>query len=408
MSLFDQMMNGGSNDRRRQWRKQQQARLGMATPPLYARALSKCREPAAAGADGGGAACWPRYRANPLARGARGPIDWDLQPEELDVGGGGGGLPPARRRRKRAQLQNMALFVAAIARPGDLVVDFCSGGGHQSLPIAHALRRANPPVRFLLVDCKPASVAIAARRIAALGLGATVRAVVGRIEDVREPFDVGMALHACGAASDIALDKCLEARASYVLAPCCVGKVNRALFAPAGAPLPAGPLAPLEYPRSASLRARLSTHECETSRPLERARASRMKPSLALSLSQRYRALAKAADYSKYREPTAAGDADDGDGADDDSDDGAHARPAAPRAAPAGVERQMRLCKSVLERDRNRRAEERGWSTWLYVMHPSSASPKNDVLVGVSPSASGAARRGALGVDEAIGVPWDL
>ena len=43
---------------------------------------------------------------------------------------------------------------------------------------------------------------------------AAVRAVVGRIEDVREPFDVGMALHACGAASDIALDKCLEARAS--------------------------------------------------------------------------------------------------------------------------------------------------------------------------------------------------
>ena len=72
-----------------------------------------------------------------------------------------------------------------------------------------------------------------------------------------------------------------------------------------------------------------------------------------------------------------------------------------------GVERQMRLCKSVLERDRNRRAEERGWSTWLYVMHPSSASPKNDILVGVSPSASSASRRGALGVDEATGVPWD-
>ena len=202
MSLFDQMMNGGSNDRRRQWRKQQQARLGMATPPLYARALSKCREPAAAGADGGGAACWPRYRANPPARGRAGRSIGTCSPRSSTaVGGGGGGLPPARRRRKRAQLQNMALFVAAIARPGDLVVDFCSGGGHQSLPIAHALRRATPPVRFLLVDCKPASVAIAARRIAALGLGATVRAVVGRIEDVREPFDVGMALHACGAAS---------------------------------------------------------------------------------------------------------------------------------------------------------------------------------------------------------------
>ena len=73
-------------------------------------------------------------------------------------------MPTSKGSRTSSMRPTTARTVAAIARPGDLVVDFCSGGGHQSRPIAHALRRANPPVRCLLVDFKPASVAIAARR----------------------------------------------------------------------------------------------------------------------------------------------------------------------------------------------------------------------------------------------------
>ena len=45
----------------------------------------------------------------------------------------------------------MTLLVAALVRPGDVVVDFCAGGGHQSLPLAYALRAVEPPVRFVLV-----------------------------------------------------------------------------------------------------------------------------------------------------------------------------------------------------------------------------------------------------------------
>ena len=105
-----------------------------------------------------------------------------------------------------------------------VVVDFGCGGGHQSLPLAYHF----PDARFVLVDAKRRSLDVARRRADAAGL-ANVRVVEGRIEDFDEPFDVGIALHACGAASDFAMEKCVAARAAYVVAPCCVGKISLAV-----------------------------------------------------------------------------------------------------------------------------------------------------------------------------------
>jgi hypothetical protein len=49
-------------------------------------------------------------------------------------------------------------------------------------------------------------------------------------------------------------------------------------------------------------------------------------------------------------------------------------------------ELRRRLCKSYIERDRNLLAEETGgYTTRLFVLHPPSCSPKNDVLVGIPP-----------------------
>ena len=39
-------------------------------------------------------------------------------------------------------------------------------------------------------------------------------------------FDIGVALHACGAASDLSQELCLTHRAAYVMAPCCIGKIR--------------------------------------------------------------------------------------------------------------------------------------------------------------------------------------
>ncbi len=36
-------------------------------------------------------------------------------------------------------------------------------------------------------------------------------------------FDVGVALHACGSATDLMVAKCLDAAASFVCCPCCYG-----------------------------------------------------------------------------------------------------------------------------------------------------------------------------------------
>lgn len=43
-------------------------------------------------------------------------------------------------------------------------------------------------------------------------------------------FDIGVGLHFCGLLTDLAMDACLEAKASFVLAPCCYGKVRPALL----------------------------------------------------------------------------------------------------------------------------------------------------------------------------------
>ncbi len=70
---------------------------------------------------------------------------------------------------------------------------------------------------------KPAAVALLQERARAAGL-TNVSAVRGMIETFTEqPFDVALALHACGNATDAALLLAAARRAAYVVSPCCVG-----------------------------------------------------------------------------------------------------------------------------------------------------------------------------------------
>ena len=164
-----------------------------------------------------------RELARRWARDATALSDWKSLPPQLDVTHPeGGGVPRARGARKREQLVNVFLFVAPLLRrkPTAKVVDFGCGGGHQTLPLAYHF----PDASFVLVDAKSRSLDVAERRAGAAGL-ANVRCVLGLIEDFHEDFDVGVALHACGGASDAAMEKCVRANAAYVMAPCCVGKI---------------------------------------------------------------------------------------------------------------------------------------------------------------------------------------
>ena len=39
-------------------------------------------------------------------------------------------------------------------------------------------------------------------------------------------FDVGVCLHACGVATDMVLQQCIDRKASFVLCPCCYGSIQ--------------------------------------------------------------------------------------------------------------------------------------------------------------------------------------
>lgn len=414
-----------------------------ATNPL---ALVGGAEDAAADDDASAtcAPCESTNIASAWVEDARRLSDRSVVPPELDVAHPSGGAVPADRgARKRDQLLNIFLFVAPFLRrkPDAVVVDFGCGGGHQSLPLAHHF----PDARFVLVDAKRRSLDVARRRADAAGL-ANVRVVEGRIEDFDEPFDVGIALHACGAASDFAMEKCVAARAAYVVAPCCVGKIALALAEDAHENTADGD------GDEADARGRVRGDGEGGSRHLRYPRSHAA--SSAVSTSS-YVALAKAADFggegydetargavvggdvrgndecgyadSSEEEEDAEADAREaaalalapvaeetngdsylGDGSNPSADASSPrlsrglldlmAKRAAKKAAKAGAksrlaperlaerELQRRACKSLVEADRNRSASERGYATWQTVMEPPGCTPKNDVLVGVPSS----------------------
>ena len=224
----------GTTDDHRSSRMRAIARV-KARPPKFLTAVRRLLR--------GAPSLCPTYSANPLlmdvcepcdedtrelarrwARDATALSDWKSLPRSSTAHPEGGGVPRARGARKREQLRNVFLFVAPLLRrkPTAKVVDFGCGGGHQTLPLAYHF----PDATFVLVDAKARSLEVAERRAAAAGLR-NVRCVLGFIEDFDEDFDVGVALRACGGASDAAMDKCVEVNAAYVVAPCCVGKIAR-------------------------------------------------------------------------------------------------------------------------------------------------------------------------------------
>lgn len=406
----------------------------------------------------------PTYSANPLlmdvcepcdedtrelarrwARDATALSDWKSLPPQLDVTHPeGGGVPRARGARKREQLRNVFLFVAPLLRrkPTAKVVDFGCGGGHQTLPLAYHF----PDATFVLVDAKARSLEVAERRAAAAGLR-NVRCVLGFIEDFDEDFDVGVALHACGGASDAAMDKCVEVNAAYVVAPCCVGKIALAATAAANARETGG------GDRNAKSDA-IDNRAVDAAGGGTAAAAPYPRSALAASVitAVAYVSIAQAADFGgegydacgavsggpgPYVDSSEEDEDDERDAsgflasigedaavAGDDADHvpgsiggGAIAptealerraetnltpglaaylrakaekrerrKNRAPRSDPslfAERETQRRACKAVVEADRNASAAERGYETWQVLMEPPGCTPKNDVLVGI-------------------------
>ncbi|XP_021700313.1 glutathione S-transferase C-terminal domain-containing protein homolog isoform X1 [Aedes aegypti] len=145
-------------------------------------------------------------------------FDWDAVP--LDAKPEGGKLPTKRIDRKTHQLECLANEVIALAKPGHIIVDFCSGTGHLGILLAFLL----PKCTIYLLENKEESQQLAMDRVRRLGLKNVVYFRCN-LDYFKAPFDIGVSLHACGVATDIVLEKCFAHRAKFVCCPCCYGKL---------------------------------------------------------------------------------------------------------------------------------------------------------------------------------------
>lgn len=132
-----------------------------------------------------------------------------------------GDLPEKRLQRKCEQLESMAQAVCMIARPGDVIVDFCSGGGHLGILLAYLL----PKCKVILVENKEESISRAVTRIESLQQD-NMLLYQCNLDYFHGHFDIGVTLHACGTATDLVLQRCLDKGASFVVCPCCYGGIQ--------------------------------------------------------------------------------------------------------------------------------------------------------------------------------------
>ncbi|XP_071088238.1 glutathione S-transferase C-terminal domain-containing protein-like [Haliotis cracherodii] len=153
-------------------------------------------------------------------RGSDVTLDWETMPSAVHPKEGQ--VPAKRTDRKCQQLENLVTSVTAMARTGDVIVDFCSGGGHLGLALAYLL----PECKVYLIENKEESLMKAINRIEALKLK-NVILYQCNLDYFHGKFDIGVCLHACGSATDMVLQQCLNNSAAFVICPCCYGSIQK-------------------------------------------------------------------------------------------------------------------------------------------------------------------------------------
>ncbi|KAK6172982.1 hypothetical protein SNE40_016526 [Patella caerulea] len=147
-------------------------------------------------------------------------IDWSSLPTSAHPQDGE--VPKKRIERKCQQLENLVTAVVEIAKDGDVIVDFCSGGGHLGIVIAYLL----PKCTIYLIENKEESIERARSRLDNLKL-TNVVIYQCNLGYFHGHFSIGVCLHACGVATDMVLQQCLDNNAAFVICPCCYGNIVR-------------------------------------------------------------------------------------------------------------------------------------------------------------------------------------
>lgn len=288
-----------------------------------------------------------------------------------------GGLDGLRLVNKRHQVENvlstLMYLLSRFPKANPSLVEFCASSGYCALPFS----RLYPASTVTILDAKVSSVEIAWRRMKSISCPNNVQAMVCRTEDYHGTFDIGVALHACGEATDAVLDKCLANRAAFLVVPCCVGRIGRFALGYADKELALPPVrgncvvwdenVDMFQARTVETRWKADVTKTRLSKSDGRPRPRSRKVEDALggegTASKSFAALAKAADASQWSHEELE----------------EH-----PQSLSENQEESMcrKTAKRIVDFDRLEFAKEHGYITLSFTMVPASCTPKNEVLFG--------------------------
>ena len=137
-----------------------------------------------------------------------------------------------RLLRKKKQLESLYILLRDLVKKISTIkgtghpihiCDFGSGSGNSCLVFAYLLlQNTDIPCRFTLIDNNPHSVALGKERTFS---GLDVQWLCKDVAGFDEAFDIGLATHLCGGATDVMMERCMFQKAAFIATPCCLGSI---------------------------------------------------------------------------------------------------------------------------------------------------------------------------------------
>ena len=177
-------------------------------------------------------------------------LNWSACHEEVDpIRGGGLKEGTARGERKRAAVEAFLHVLEAALLDNDdkqdqtdqrIVADLGSGAGNLSLPLAWWLKKAGYGV--VAVDINAHALLRLDRRAETAGVPNIATAEHDLLDLISGKHDnkpvvdqlsdcaAVVSLHACGAASDLAMSVAVSHSLPFAISPCCIGKLNSVIL----------------------------------------------------------------------------------------------------------------------------------------------------------------------------------
>jgi Methyltransferase domain len=180
-------------------------------------------------------------------------INWSHHPEISPIGGGSSSL---RAKRKRQQIEAFTYLLRPYIKQPCCIVDAGSGSGALSIPLAHLLG-----CRILALDVND----VALDRLKSKLHPSTTASLIDTLcvdlasDNIKLPSNTVAicSLHACGAATDMAIELAIRHQLPFIVSPCCTAKVLTSRpsleahkYGPTASRMRSGSPLGMTYPRS--------------------------------------------------------------------------------------------------------------------------------------------------------------